>query len=112
MNKVWPLESKGKLIGYTFHCPGCKMEHVVHTETVNRLNARWTYNQRPQEPTFHPSVKVTWSDPETGKVMRTCHSFVQGGKIRFLADCSHALAGKEVPLPNYDDNGDPITEDS
>lgn len=27
-----------------------------------------------------------------------CHSFVFDGEIRFLGDCTHALAGKTVPL--------------
>lgn len=27
-----------------------------------------------------------------------CHSFVRNGKIEFLSDCSHHLAGKIVPL--------------
>lgn len=29
-----------------------------------------------------------------------CHSFVTDGKIQFLADCTHELAGKTVPLPD------------
>lgn len=31
-----------------------------------------------------------------------CHSFVKAGKIQFLADCSHELAGKTVDLLEVD----------
>jgi len=28
-----------------------------------------------------------------------CHSFIRDGKIQFLGDCTHALAGQTVDLP-------------
>lgn len=28
-----------------------------------------------------------------------CHSFVTAGRIEFLPDCTHALAGQTVDLP-------------
>jgi len=28
-----------------------------------------------------------------------CHSYVTDGRIQFLADCTHALAGLTVDLP-------------
>ena len=31
-----------------------------------------------------------------------CHSFVRDGKIRFLADSYHELAGQTVDLPEVD----------
>lgn len=30
-----------------------------------------------------------------------CHSFVRAGKIEFLGDCTHALKGQTVPLPDW-----------
>jgi hypothetical protein len=30
-----------------------------------------------------------------------CHSFVTDGKIQFLSDCTHALAGQTVALPDW-----------
>lgn len=30
--------------------------------------------------------------------MNICHSFVRNGKIEFLSDCTHELAGKTVEL--------------
>lgn len=33
-----------------------------------------------------------------------CHSFVRAGKIEFLGDCTHALAGQTVALPDWPDD--------
>jgi hypothetical protein len=33
-------------------------------------------------------------------VHHCCHSFVTNGKIQFLADCTHKLAGQTVELPD------------
>lgn len=33
-----------------------------------------------------------------------CHSFVVDGRIQFLSDCSHSLAGQTVDLPELDTN--------
>lgn len=30
-----------------------------------------------------------------------CHSFVTNGRIQFLNDCTHALAGQTVDLPDW-----------
>ena len=30
-----------------------------------------------------------------------CHSFVREGRIEFLSDCTHALAGQTVELPDF-----------
>jgi hypothetical protein len=30
-----------------------------------------------------------------------CHSFVTDGRIQFLGDCTHALAGQTVDLPEW-----------
>jgi len=31
-----------------------------------------------------------------------CHSFVTDGRIQFLTDCTHALAGQTVDIPDFD----------
>jgi len=82
---------------------------------------RWAYNGDAARPTFHPSILLSgerWEPPVTGenidrwrespwpqtKVTSVCcHSFVEGGNIRFLDDCTHALRGQTVPLPAFDD---------
>jgi hypothetical protein len=101
-----PIEG-GKL---AFFCPGCKCGHWIDPQ-------RWTVTGPPEAPTINPSVLVTsghyiaghqgscWctynaehpDDPVPFACSR-CHLFVRDGKIEFLGDCTHELAGKTVPM--------------
>ncbi len=82
-----------------FMCPGCKMMHHVTVEPGP--GPQWSWNGNPDAPTFSPSVLVRWPDPDSpGKYIATCHSFVRDGRIQFLNDCTHALAGQTVDLPD------------
>lgn len=47
------------------------------------------------KPTFTPSLLI--QNPA-----KQCHSWVTDGKIQFLNDCAHALAGKTVDLPEVE----------
>lgn len=76
----------------TFWCPGCDEAHRIRVEGPHA----WGYNGNPDAPTFTPSVLVT----RPGTPLR-CHSFVTDGHIKFLADCTHPLAGQTVPLPDW-----------
>lgn len=105
--------------GLMFWCPGCDGAHKVMTGAG--LGPRWGWNGSTDRPTFTPSVLVTWDQwvppadtPEmidkikSGEVVqqkerRVCHSFVTDGRIQFLGDCTHALAGQTVDLPAWDD---------
>lgn len=85
------------------HCPGCGYMHVIRTGAG--AGPRWTFNGDFDKPTFTPSVLVRTGravdpsiQPEPGDPPEVCHSFVTDGQIRFLGDCTHALAGKTVPL--------------
>lgn len=99
-----------------FWCPGCDMMHGI--AVGEGPGPRWTWNGDPERPTFSPSVLVQfdcWEPPVTPKnieqwranpwqqtkVSRICHSFVRDGQIQFLGDCTHALAGQTVPLPEW-----------
>lgn len=95
-----------------FWCPGCEMMHEVRVEGDGR--PKWGYNGNPNAPTFTPSILVRTGhfveptgrhcdkagDPEWPCDCMQCHSFVTDGRIQFLADCTHALAGKTVDLPD------------
>jgi hypothetical protein len=94
-----------------FWCAGCEEMHVV--------SPGWTFDGNYDAPTFSPSVLVTnghycpghkpgdscWctynrehaDDPSSFTCSR-CHSFVRGGRIEFLGDCTHKLAGQTVTL--------------
>lgn len=99
-----------------FDCPGCNMLHVMPTSNwkpedqehaemdprwrVNR--AQWEFNGDLERPTFSPSLLVTYEwGPERKKCV--CHSYVREGRIQFLHDCTHELAGKTVDLPPVDE---------
>jgi len=81
-------KSDGTPYAWVFHCPGCEDVHQV-TAGV------WTFNDSLDAPTFTPSYLAR-------RPGLRCHSFITDGSIRFLADCSHALAGQTVPLPEWD----------
>lgn len=92
--------------GLLFWCPGCDKAHQVRVG--DGPGPRWGWNGSADRPTFTPSVLVTWREPSDDPALagdpahdmkRVCHSFVTDGQIRFLADCTHALAGQTVPLP-------------
>ena len=92
-----------------FRCPGCGDVHVI--TTGDGPGPRWGYNGNAERPTFTPSILVTWSEPsdvpeefdDTSKdIKHICHSFVTDGRIQFLGDCTHALAGQTVPLPDWE----------
>lgn len=72
-----------------FECPGCKGIHGITTAP-----GRWTFNGDVERPTFSPSVLCSWP-PNPDR----CHSFVRDGRIEFLSDCTHSLAGQMVDLP-------------
>ncbi len=84
----------GKL--YVFHCPGCKYSHPFEVDAPNGTG--WTWNGSLEKPTFTPSLLVAKDMPSA-----RCHSFVTDGRIQFLGDCFHALAGQTVELPNWDE---------
>lgn len=76
-------------------------------------STKWGFNGNAEKPTITPSV-LTWGDPNpnadpehdpTGKYRNgwRCHSFVTDGRIQFLTDCTHALAGQTVDLPDWSD---------
>ena len=97
-----------------FRCPGCFGD--VHTIRVARdgVDGGWTYNGNPEAPTFQPSILVRgkmierdadgrwtgeWVRDAAGELVDDiCHSFVTDGRIQFLSDCTHSLAGQTVPL--------------
>jgi len=92
--------------GYTFWCPGCKGAH--HVRVGLNDHPCWTYNEDPNAPTFSPSVLISsrrWvedksvlEDGHWGDSYTMCHSFVTLGRIQFLGDCAHELAGQTVDM--------------
>ena len=81
---------------YHFYCPGCEQVHQIRAKGPE---PRWTFNGDLDKPTFSPSYLLT-SDYGTDRKKRVCHSFIRDGKIQFLGDCTHKLAGKTVEIPD------------
>ncbi len=95
----------GTHYGYRFHCPGCDDEHVITTKPHPN---GWDFDGNEQAPTFSPSILVYpakhWKDGQAVDTPR-CHSFVRAGRIEFLNDSTHALAGRTVELPDLGEGG-------
>jgi hypothetical protein len=81
----------GSHYSWLFFCPGC--------DSIHQCDTRWSYNGDPAHPTFRNSVLVH-AEPSIGRPL--CHSYVTDGRIQYLGDCTHALAGKTVDLPDWD----------
>ena len=94
-------DGKGGHYGYRFECPGCGDPHVIPTKPHER---GWDFNGDEARPTFSPSILVhphgILNDDGSVGQSPLCHSFVRGGQIQYLSDCTHALAGQTVDLPD------------
>ena len=95
MAKVSRYEHYGE--AYGFDCPGCGSTHIIPV-TGER---GWGFNKDLDNPTFTPSILVRFNYKE-GVPRGVCHSYVTNGNIQFLNDCTHELAGKTVPLPEFE----------
>lgn len=115
------VNQQGKIIGYMFFCPGCQENHSFNTET-GTTRPTWSFNGNLEFPTFKPSLLIrsgcsmSGHKPEMGcwctfeaKYGKpspfkcgVCHLYVTDGKIQFLSDCTHELAGKTVDLQEID----------
>ncbi len=92
MAKLHLMTKTDKETVYVFECPGCGCGHWVRTHGPAPV---WSWNGDMDKPTFKPSLLVS---PHTDY---QCHSYVTDGKIRFLPDSYHALAGKTVEIPEW-----------
>ena len=105
--------------GLMFWCPGCDGAHRIQHGAGS--GPRWSWNGDVEKPTFQPSILVTSYEmtPEAELMIEQgirpeppgsrypghatrCHSFVTDGRIRFLGDCTHALAGQTVDIPDWE----------
>lgn len=93
------LRSSGKEC-VSFWCPGCDHCHTIPVKP--RAGHGWGWNESADKPTFTPSVGVNLpSNSHHVSTADVCHSFVRDGQIEFLNDCTHALAGQTVPIPDW-----------
>lgn len=105
-----------------FQCPGCKCSHAIYTGEWKHPGPKWGWNGSFDRPTFTPSILVKSTEfTEKGREQyrlwmeesvplpeqidsrpTVCHSYVDDGKIQFLNDSTHSLAGQTIELPDWD----------
>lgn len=95
--KAYRVMREGAWVWIT-QCPGCECYHSH--------DSRWTFNN-PRRPTIYASYLCWYNrktdpdyNPEAPSLV--CHSFTTEGRIQFLNDCTHELAGQTVNLPDID----------
>lgn len=81
---------------YCFNCPGCECWHQVR---IKGPGPNWKWNGDLDKPTFTPSILV--NQGSTNPTTPQCHSFVTDGMIQFLPDCTHAMKGQTVEIPDW-----------
>lgn len=84
MSKLQSFDDGKSLV---FQCPGCECWHHY---TV----PRWSFNGDFDKPTFSPSLLY----PRRDGGQKQCHLFVKNGRIEYLSDCDHELAGKTIDM--------------
>lgn len=73
--------------GHLHWCPACLELHP--------LPKSWTFDGNLERPTFTPSFAHSGGSVPGWR----CHYMLTKGVLHFQADCSHAMAGQSVPLP-------------
>lgn len=81
---------------YCFECLGCGCLHGIWVSKKGYNGPAWDFNKDLEKPTINPSILVREPTPSG---MKICHSFVRDGKIQYLSDCTHDLAGQTIELP-------------
>lgn len=88
------IDADGKQL-HRYWCPGCDSLHAI---TINpsksNKGAGWDFSGTLDCPTYAPSQLTTYGCDSK----YVCHTFIRGGKVEFLNDCTHALKGQTVPM--------------
>lgn len=101
-------DAEGRFCGIRFDCPACNCGILLpvswlpegQTQSPHYVKGpHWGFNGDLDRPTFTPSINSVHT---TSKAKHVCHSFITDGRIQFLGDCTHALAGQTVDLPEVD----------
>lgn len=91
--------------GHIAHwCPACAELHEFAVDRAFRNGARWTFDGKPNAPTFSPSMNIRIGPWPAGSkkagTVEVCHYFLKRGRLQYLGDCTHRLAGQTVDLPD------------
>lgn len=95
--KLWERKLEGGSY-FLFWCPACQCGHGIPTP-------RWGFDGNVGCPTFTPSLRRSYTHPETGQQVTHCHLNVTNGQIVYAPDCPHDMKGQTVPMqdlpPHY-----------
>lgn len=108
-----PDEDRGDV--YLYWCLGCDQHHQIIVGP-----GLWGFNGDQHNPTVDGSVLVhshktlinsdlegdALTAPENVMDTPLCHSFIRAGRIEYLSDCTHELAGETVPMRPF--GGSPL----
>lgn len=91
--------------GHLAHwCPACRQLHDFAVDRPFRNGARWSFDGNADAPSFSPSMNIRIGPyPQAWKKagqIDVCHYFLRAGRIEYLGDCTHELAGQTVDLPD------------
>lgn len=103
MAKLRPAYQDGELLMLKFWCPGCDKGHQFYVARNKNLehNPVWKWDGNEERPTFEPSLAVYRRGTQTKDNIFECHLFLRNGRLQFLSDCDHGLAGQTVDLPDW-----------
>lgn len=101
------------------NCPGPLPHRIIPVQIKGTRagTGNWTWNGSVDKPTLKPSIitkgvrhltdeefeRVNKGE-EVARVDVICHSWVNDGKMIFLKDCTHELAGQTLDLLDVDEH--------
>ena len=95
MKLLRPVSGDYDVDGYRMNCPGCGDSHTYWTKAKGK--PLWSFNGDINKPTFCPSLRCQHGRDGC------CHFHVTDGMIKYMNDCTHALAGQTVPMVPFED---------
>lgn len=101
-------DRRGTEQGFEFWCPGCNASHRFRTRAATKHGEDgqptpvWQFNSNFEAPSFTPSLWIYYERGHwegnrwavTGDRVSVCHLHLTAGKIDYLPDCQHDLAGR------------------
>ena len=97
-------DAVGVTIGYSYPCPSCGLHHAIYIRPYKHptTGASWSFSGSEDSPTFEPSVLLQVQFT-TDRLPKICHAFVSDGKIYYLADSTHHLAGQTINMEEIEE---------
>lgn len=96
MNKLGIVERGGETVGYLVKSPATGAMALFYTNPKYAPGV-WAFNGDMENPTFSPSMLM---QPNNTQVRE--HFFVRNGRIEYLSDCDHGMAGMTVDMVDVD----------